>query len=109
MASKYVQAYIANIAKSNPEFAVHHAMFTANKSLQDQYNVENSSPVIENLSQHMGGELPGYTPSQSHPETQPSTIHTSDSPQQQENTTELTTETQQNSPPKPVSTETPSS
>ena len=39
MASKYVQASIANIAKSNPEFAVHHAMFTANINLLDQYNL----------------------------------------------------------------------
>lgn len=63
MASKYVEASKAHRAKNNPEFGVKYAMYTANKNLFDQYQSENSSPVIENLSQHyLGGELPGYTP-----------------------------------------------
>src|SRR4030042_1963979 len=66
VASMHVDATLANIAANNPEFAVHHAMYTANKNLRDQL-VANTKPIsppqaIDVLSSHMGGELPKTPP-----------------------------------------------
>src|SRR4030043_680523 len=67
----HVDAAIAHIAANNPEFAVHHAIYTANKNLRDKIQTVNTKPIsppqaIDLLSSHMGGELPKTPPETTH-------------------------------------------
>src|SRR4030067_2503195 len=67
VAGMHVDAAIAHIAANNPDFAVHHAMYTANKNLREKAQTSSAEPssspqAIDVLSSHMCGELPKTPP-----------------------------------------------